>query len=123
MCVSTNWTTKPTMEWMDSKGSILQHAGDSVYCSGYDTPLSVKRSVTVQEQHGYDYTCRVSHRHHRKEKLFQIQHFESGVEAISVYTLLVIRAVLCCTVLLLTYWITKCTYQYREEREGELETF
>ncbi|XP_041938752.1 immunoglobulin superfamily member 8-like isoform X2 [Alosa sapidissima] len=42
-----------------------------------------------------------------------------GFEAISGCMVLVIRAVLCCSALLLTYWITKCTYQYRSEKRGK----
>ncbi|XP_076119263.1 uncharacterized protein LOC143100176 [Alosa pseudoharengus] len=71
LCVSTNWTTKPAIVWMDDKRNIL--AGDLEYCYSNDTTLYVQRSVTVQKKHGYSYTCRVSYRHHRKEKLIKVE--------------------------------------------------
>ncbi|KAG5283019.1 hypothetical protein AALO_G00037360 [Alosa alosa] len=71
LCVSTNWTTKPAIVWMDDKRNIL--AGDLEYCYSNDTTLYVQRSVTVQKKHGYSYTCRVSYRHHSKEKLIEVE--------------------------------------------------
>ncbi|XP_062389463.1 butyrophilin subfamily 2 member A2-like [Sardina pilchardus] len=103
VCVSTNWTTKPVMEWMDSEGNILQHAGD--YYSGDNTPFSVQRSVTVQKQHGYNYTCRVTFGNQRKEQQFQVISFE----VTSGCAMLMSRTGLCYSAILLIYWITKCT--------------
>ncbi|XP_062390762.1 butyrophilin subfamily 3 member A1-like isoform X2 [Sardina pilchardus] len=106
VCVSTHWTIQPAIEWMDGKGNILQHAGDSVYCVGYDTPLSVQRSVTVQGQYGHSYTCRVSFGNQGKEQQFQVESFE----VISGCAMLMSGTELCYSAILVTYWITKCTY-------------
>lgn len=72
VCLSNNWTSKPAMDWIDGKGEILQHAEDSEFCYSNDTTLYVKRSVTVQENHGSNYTCRVSYLSHRREEPYTI---------------------------------------------------
>ncbi|XP_076120281.1 uncharacterized protein LOC143100741 isoform X2 [Alosa pseudoharengus] len=73
VCKSTNWTTKPSIEWMNGYGNILQHARDSEDCVVAGAVLHVQTSVTVQEKHGYNYTCRVSYLHHSKEKLIKVE--------------------------------------------------
>lgn len=72
VCMSSNWKSKPAIDWIDEKGEILQHAGNSQYCYSDDTTLYVKRSVTVQENHGYNYTCRVSYLKHRRNETYSV---------------------------------------------------
>ncbi|XP_062390953.1 uncharacterized protein LOC134078819 isoform X2 [Sardina pilchardus] len=100
-CKSTNWEIEPTVEWMDSKGNILEHAENSTYC--YDI---IQRSVTVQKQHGYNYTCRVSYLHHRKETFFEVPQdlFSQWRHRRILYALLVLLFLICVILPLSGLW-------------------